>query len=79
MKCCRCLNDIIKDDSLGGTYGGVVCKHHRSCQNCWWDPHIISGQRKNEPEKTKYIPLVNSPRKGEHIECYGCFYLLVLE
>jgi len=74
MKCCRCLIDIPDGTSLGGTYGGVVCIYHRSCQNCWWETNTIFGKRKKESEKTKYIPLVNSPRKGEKIECFGCLY-----
>lgn len=75
MKCCRCLNKINQNESLGGTYGGVVCIHHRVCPSCWWE-ETPQGVREKENLNSRFIPLVDKPRQNKEIECFGCLYQL---
>ena len=71
-KCCRCVQDIPKGQELGGTFGGVVCKKHRSCPTCWFSTDYLYGNRRYEPRAYRRIPLVNNPRKGRKPRCFGC-------
>ena len=80
-RCCRCRLRIVEGKELGGTYNGVVCKNHRSCESCWFTCEYRYGKRFLEPKKTKNKPHVKSPRKlsftrnGEKaIQCFGCYY-----
>ena len=75
-RCCRCRR-IITGYKFGGTYGGVVCKMHRSCDACWFGEYEQGGilnVRDQEPTSSRLIPLVHKPRKGKTPECFGCLY-----
>ena len=74
-RCCRCWRTIPSGKEIGGSYGGVVCTNHRSCNQCWFRSKQWGyGRRKREPAKTKKIALVNKPRQHSNLECYGCYY-----
>ena len=73
-KCCRCRLLIEPGKSLGGRYGGVVCKNHATCNTCWFKPHSNYGARQYESYKYRHIPLCDKPRQGKATKCYGCHY-----
>lgn len=71
-KCCRCEMEIKEGSELGGTFDGVVCTKHRSCQTCWFARKYSYGIRAREPSGSRDVPLVYDPRKGQKPRCFGC-------
>ena len=61
-RCCRCRQHIL-ENPLGGKFGGVVCRFHRSCQKCWWGP----SNNINETDKT----IIPYNQGGEWNSNYG--------
>ena len=72
--CSRC-NLKIEGIVMGGRYG-IACKGHRYCYKCWFEKDYNYGERKNESESLRKMPLVGKDVeenrwKGNPI-CYGC-------
>ena len=72
--CCRCELALSPPEHLfGGSYGGVVCRNHRSCISCWFDEAPGLGKRAEESDETKKICFVDKPFHARDVKCPGCF------
>lgn len=65
-RCARCRRRL--RSGLGGSYGGVVCPLHRTCEDCWFSRTAVHGLRRFEPRAA--IPMVDRP----YPNCVGCMY-----
>ena len=71
-RCARCRLVKAEKEMLGGTFGGVVCRAHKVCEDCWFQDNGDYGARAFEPKPE--IPIAHRPRKGASPVCYGCHY-----
>ena len=70
VNCARCRLPILEGKELGGTYDGVICKNHRSCEKCWFGKDYHYGRRASEVFHSRSKPLTEKPL----FDCFGCHF-----